>query len=116
MKPRPEPHEIRVASILSEHFKTDVEFVLRTNQRTPDFLIDGVLWELKSPTGTGKNNIQRQLQDAHHQSKNVIVDASRSRMHGTKIRKQVEYQFRIVKSVRRLLFVSKAGKIFEITR
>lgn len=116
MKPRPEQHEIHVADILSGHFKTDVEFVLRTNQPTPDFLIDGVVWELKSPTGTGKNNIQRQLQDARRQSKNVIIDASRSKMHGTKIRKQLEYQFKIVKSVKRLLFISKAGKVFEITR
>lgn len=116
MKPRPEPHEIHVAGILADHFKTDIEFVLRSNQRTPDFLIDGVVWELKSPTGTGKNNIQRQLQDARHQSKNVIIDASRSKMHGTKMRKQAEYQFKIVRSVKRLLFVSEAGKVFELTR
>ena len=61
MKPRPEEHELHVASILSGYFNADVEFVPRANQRTPDFLINGVLWELKSPTGTGKNNIQRQL-------------------------------------------------------
>lgn len=116
MKPRPQEHEIYVASILSKHFKLDVEFLPRANQRTPDFLIDGVVWELKSPTGVGKNNIQRQLQDAHHQSKNVIIDASRSKMHGTKIRRQVEYQFKIIKSVKRLLFISKTGKVFEIMR
>ena len=116
MKPRPEEHELHVASILSEHYRTDVEFLPRANQRTPDFVIDGVVWELKSPTGTGKNNIQRQLQDAHRQSKNVIIDASRSKMHATKIRRQVEHQFKIVKSVKRLLFVSKSGKVYEITR
>ncbi len=116
MKPRPEEHELHVASILSEHFNADVEFVPRANQRTPDFLINGVLWELKSPTGTGKNNIQRQLQEAHHQSRNVIIDASRSKMHATKIRRHVEHQFKIVKSVKRLLFVSKSGKVYEITR
>lgn len=116
MKPRPEEHELRVAAILSEHFKTDVEFLPRANRPTPDFLIDGVVWELKSPTGAGKNNIQKQLQESRHQSANVIIDASRSKMHATKIRHQVEYQFKIVKSVKRLLFVSKTGKVFEITR
>lgn len=116
MKPRPQHHELHVASILSEHFKTDVEFILRANRPTPDFLIDGVIWELKSPTGTGKNNIQRQLQEAHRQSGNVIIDANRSKMHAAKIKRQVEHQFKIVRSVRRLLFVSKTGKVLELTR
>lgn len=116
MRPRPEDHELHIASILSRHFETDIEFVPRANQRTADFLINGMLWELKSPTGTGKNNVQRQLQEAHHQSKNVIIDASRSKMHAIKIRRQVEHQFKIVKSVKRLLFIAKNGKVFEITR
>ena len=58
MKPRPEDHEIYVAGVLAVYFKADVEFIPRSNQRTPDFLIQGKVWELKSPTGTGKNNIQ----------------------------------------------------------
>jgi len=116
IKPRPEHHELRVAAILCEYFKANVEFIPRANRPTADFLINGVIWELKSPQGIGKNNIQRQLQDAHRQSRNVIIDAGRSKMHGAKIRRQVEHQFKIVKSVKRLLFVSKSGKVFEITR
>lgn len=68
MKPRPRQHEIEVAEILAEYFKLDVEFVPTTNRNTPDFLIDGVLWELKSPQGKGKNNVERQLKYALHQS------------------------------------------------
>lgn len=64
MKPRPRQHEIDVAGVLAEHFKVDVEFMLTTERKSPDFLIDGVLWELKSPQGSGKNNIQRQLKYA----------------------------------------------------
>lgn len=116
LKPRPEQHELKAAVILSQYFNTKVEFVPRSNMPSADFLINGVTWELKSPTGSGKNNIQRQLQDAHHQSKNVIIDASRSKMHGARIRSQVEYQFKIVKSVKRLLYISKAGKVFEIDK
>lgn len=116
MKPRPENHELHVASILSKHFKVDVEFVLRANHKTADFLIDGVIWELKSPTGTGKNNIQRQLQEARHQSINVILDASRSKMHPLKIKRQVEHQLKLVRSIKRLLFISRSGKVFEMKR
>jgi hypothetical protein len=111
MKPRPRQHEIETAEILAEHFKTDVEFVPTTERNTPDFLIDGVVRELKSPRGKGKNNIQRQLQYASRQSSNVIIGANRSRMHANRIRREVEYQFKIVKSVKRLLFVSKDKKV-----
>jgi hypothetical protein len=116
MKPRPRPHEIEVAEILATHFKVDVEFVPTTKRSTPDFLIDGILWELKSPQGKGKNNIQRQLQYASHQSSNVIIHAGRSKMHANKIRREVEYQFKIIKSVERLLYIAKDKKVIEIKR
>jgi hypothetical protein len=86
------------------------------NLQTPDFLIKGKVWELKSPTGTGKNNIQRQLQEAHNQSVNVILDASRSKMHPLEIKRRAEHQFKIVKSVKRLIFVPKDGEPLEIKR
>ena len=116
MKPRPEDHEIYVAGILAEYFKADVEFVPRSNLQTPDFLIKGKVWELKSPTGTGKNNIQHQLQEAHSQSVNVILDASRSKMHPDEIKRRTEHQFKIVKSIKRLIFVPKDGQPLEIKR
>ena len=116
MKPRPRPHEIEIAEILAKHLKTDIEFIPTTNRNTPDFLIDGTLWELKSPQGTGKNNIQRQLQYAVRQSSNVILDANRSKMHVNKIKREVEHQFKIIRSVKRLMFVSKDKTVIELTK
>jgi len=71
---------------------------------------------LKSPTGTGKNNIQRQLQETHGQSVNVILDASRSKMHPDEMLRRAEYQFKIVKSVKRLIFIPKGGELLETYR
>jgi len=116
MKPRPRQHEIEAAEILAQHFKTDIEFIPTADRTTPDFLIDDILWELKSPQGTGKNNIQRQLQYASHQSVNIIIHASRSKMHSARIRREVERQFNIVRSVKRLVFISKDGEIIEMKR
>ena len=39
-----------------------------------------------------KNNIQRQLQEAHGQSVNVILDASRSKMHPDEMLRRAEYR------------------------
>lgn len=116
MKPGPSQYELDVSGILAKHFGANVEFVPRNTRTTPDFLINNVQWELKSPQGKGKNNIQRQLQYAAHQSANVIIYAGRSKIHGNKIKREVEYQFRVVKSVKRLLFISKSGKVFELNR
>ena len=116
VKPRPEAHELRVARILARYFDTSVEFIPRSNVRTADLHIDGITWEIKSPTGSGKNNIQHQMQDASHQSANVIIDASRSKMHGLKIKSQVAHQFKIIKTLKRVIFISKQGIVFELQR
>lgn len=116
MKPRPRQHEIEIAEILAKHFKTNIEFIPASNRNTADFLIDGVLWELKSPQGKGKNNIQRQLKYASKQSKNIIISANRSKLHINKIRGELAIQFQKTRSLKRLLLIDKAKKVIEITR
>lgn len=116
LKPRPRQHEIDVAEILAKYFDADVEFVPRSNNKTPDFLINDVLWELKSPQGKGSNNIQRQLKYASKQSKNIIVSASRSKLHINKIKGELAIQFAKTRSIQRLLLIDKAGRVIEITR
>ncbi|MBQ7515010.1 MAG: hypothetical protein IJS96_01900 [Schwartzia sp.] len=46
---------------------------------TPDISIDGVLWEIKSPTGNSRHTMKHTLQKAAHQSNHVIVDLRRCR-------------------------------------
>jgi hypothetical protein len=116
MKPRPRQHEIDVAEVLAKHFKLDVEFVLTTERYTPDFIIDGVLWELKSPQGKGRNNIQRQLKYASKQSQYIIISAHRSKLHINKIRGELTLQFKKTRSIKQLLLIDKAGKVVEIMR
>jgi hypothetical protein len=90
--------------------------VPRSNRKTPDFIIDGAAWELKSPTGTGKNNIEHQLQTGLKQSKNIVFDARRSKIHIVKIRNELKRQFRLSKSIKRLLLIEKTKNIVEFTR
>lgn len=116
MKPRPRPHEIEAAEILVKHFRTDVEFIPTANSSTPDFLIDGVVWELKSPQGKGKNNIQRQLKYASKQAQNIVLSAQRSKLHINRIKGELTIQFKKTRSLKRLLLIDKSGKVIEITR
>jgi hypothetical protein len=80
------------------------------------FLIKGITWELKSPTGKGKNNIERQLQTGLKQSKNIIFDARRSKIHISKIKNELNRQFKLTKSMKRLVLIEKNKNVFELTR
>ena len=97
VKPRPSDTEISAAYILAEYFDADVRFIPRANTKTPDYLIDGTNWELKSPKGSGKYNIQHCLQDALKQSTYIIIDARESKQHMEKIRHELEHQMKLTK-------------------
>ena len=116
IKPSPARYELTAAQLLAEYFKTDVEFVSRSNHKTPDFLVDGFEWELKSPTGTGKRNIERQLQTGIKQSQNIVFDARRSKIHIARIRSILNYQFRLAKSIKRIVLIDKSKNVIELTR
>jgi hypothetical protein len=116
LKPSPARYELIAAELLANYFKADVEFIVRSNYKTPDFLISGVAWELKSPTGAGRNNIERQLQAGLKQSQNIVFDARRSKIHISKIRNELNRQFQLAKSMKRLVLIEKNGTVIELMR
>lgn len=116
LKQQPRKHEIKAALALAKYFKADVEFVATSHHTSPDFLIRGTLWELKSPQGKGRNNIEHQLKSALRQSPNIILDSSRSKMHSKKIERDTLYQFRLIRHIRRVVFITKSHNVYEIYR
>lgn len=114
--PPPSEKEISVAVLLSNRFKVDVKFIPRSSIHTADILIDNVEWEIKSPTGNGKRNIQHQLTRALYQSKNIIFDARYSKIDMNKIVNEVQRQFRMTQSIKRLIIVKKNYEIIELVK
>lgn len=114
--PKPSATEMSAADILVDFFQADVKFVKRGNGKTPDYLIKGTYWELKSPTGSGKHNIQHKIQDAAEQSGNIIIDGRKSKLHPSKLKNEVQHQFNIIKKAKRLILITKSGKTVEIFR
>jgi hypothetical protein len=112
--PKPSDREMSAAYILNNYFRSDIKFVVRTNNKTPDFIIKGLYWELKSPTGNGKYNLQHALRNAVKQSENIIIDARFSKSHINRIRSELEYQFRRSNNIRRLLLIDKQKNVIEI--
>lgn len=113
--PKPSQREISAAYILSRYFCSDVMFVPRNNRSTPDFLVNGEYWELKTPTGKGKYNIQHALQSALKQAENIVIDARYSKMHITRIKNELRYELKKVKKIKEILLIDKKGKVVEIS-
>jgi hypothetical protein len=116
LKPSPARYEISAAEILGGYFKADVEFVVRSNYKTPDFLIKDITWELKSPTGKGKHNIEHQMKAGTKQSGNIVLDARRSKLHISKIRNELSNQLLYRKSIKRLILIEKNKNVIELFR
>ncbi|MDR1184360.1 MAG: hypothetical protein LBK67_06140 [Coriobacteriales bacterium] len=117
IKPYPWPHEISAAVILAEYFQADVEFLKRIeNAKSADVLIKGIIFEIKSPTGKGKRNIQHTLTAALKQSKCIVFDARRSRIHMNKVVGELQRQFKMTPSINRLLLIRKDKIVIELVR
>lgn len=75
----PQDHELAAAKRIAAGF--DVFFRERVEAdgvANPDLLIEGLIWELKSPRGAGRNNISAQMRRAKRQADRVIIDLARS--------------------------------------
>ena len=113
--PKPSAREMSAAYILLDYFKTNIKFVPRSNNKTPDFLINGSYWELKTPVGSGKYNIQHLLHSAIQQSKNIIVDARFSKMHISRIVNELKRHSTLTtKGIKNLIVITKSKKILVI--
>lgn len=113
--PLPSARELSAARIIANFLGHDIICVARNDRKTPDFLIGKNYWELKTPTGAGKYNIQHLLHAAIQQSNHIIVDARFSKMHISRIKSELVRHSKITtKNIKRLLLIDKYGKVVEI--
>ena len=112
---QPKNHEVSAAMLLSEYFKANVVFIPSSpDRRTPDFRIENLYWELKSPTGKSETNIEHQLKHAQKQSENVILDLRASKIHETKAINAAKYQLKLLPRIKRLLVIRKNNQIIVL--
>ncbi|MBQ7802589.1 hypothetical protein IJ380_01880 [Candidatus Saccharibacteria bacterium] len=111
---KPWPHERRAADILALAGYY-VEFLPEGSLHTADVIVDGIEYEMKSPKSATANSLEHLLKKALKQSPNIIIDASRLKgIREDKICKFLASQARSRKQIKKLLLVTKAGKIIDI--
>lgn len=91
---QPTDQERKIAAILSEQYGKTVELVPQVlypqGIQTPDYLINGERFDLKSPIGQGKNLLYSMLSKKKKQAPNFILDITNCPLAEKEIVKQVE--------------------------
>lgn len=77
----PHEDELTHSKWLLKTFGGNIDLISeKNNQKNPDYIWDGVEWELKSPIGNGKRTISNQINAAEKQIRNnpggLILDCS----------------------------------------
>lgn len=114
---RPKDHEMKAALIVANsHFKPDVVFLRPETYKTPDLKVGSLKWELKSPLGQGKKTIENNMRAARRQSKNLIIDFGRMKLHQAKAMANIRYYIqRYPGQFERILVITKDGRVIEIS-
>lgn len=111
---RPKDHELSAALILADHFKSDVVFLRPQTDKTPDIDVDGTKWEIKSPRGNSKKTIENNLRTARKQSRNIVIDLRRIKMHQRQANARINFFLSNSHSFKKVLIITKSQRVFEI--
>lgn len=116
---RPTAQEKEIAVMLSEKYGKRVEFVPQVmypqNIQTPDYLIDGERFDLKSPTGKGKNVLYDAIAKKRKQSPNFIFNLTGCPLNSIEVEKQINNIFysRHTRFVEKIAVI-KNGEIVKV--
>lgn len=104
-----EPHEMDTVLLFISVGKT-LELVVPSNtphSRRPDFVMDGLEWEVKSPVAGTRRALERNFYDASNQSSNIVVDLRRIKGDTNLAVSILEKCFSAARKVRRMYVITK---------
>ena len=115
----PEKHELETASVFAAMGK-EVEFLQPSYIKgifSPDLLMDGQRWEVKSPCGRSKRTLEDNYKKAEKQSENIIFDLRRIGMDEKIAVSKIKREFNMRRSkVERIIIITKNDKILDFKR
>ncbi len=113
-----QPHEFHTVKILLDK-GLNIE-LLPTSQirgvQTPDIMMNGQPWEIKSPEGGSKNTIKHNIQNAAHQCENVIIDLFRCKLDNDYAMKEIQHHFLLSKRIKRLKIVTRSEIVIDFQK
>lgn len=116
MRPQPENHEIEIAWILARHYQCIIEFLRPSagyKMKTPDIVMDGIMWEIKSPTGSSRKATVEYQFKGLKQSRNLVIDGRRTKLDDEFINKQIVLEISRHSRIGKVIFITKRNAIVE---
>ena len=113
------PAELDAAWILANHYKMDVQVLTPSDgfmQKTADFIISDVLYELKSPITSNIRSIENLVRLATKQSYNVILDLRKTKLTEKRMHELCKERLREIKKLRKIILIAKNKKVLEFTK
>ena len=112
----PQGHELKAALILAnEYFKANIVFLRPGIHSSPDVECDGEKWEIKSPLGSGKKTIENNLRAARKQSKKIVIDFTRMKLHQTKAIANIKFYIKNSPGqFDKVIVITKSKKVIAI--
>ena len=78
-----------------------------------DFLMNGGIWETKSPKSSNPKTIKKRVHEASEQSMRIIVDLRRIRKDYDRVERDIVLRFRNKSTFRRMILITKDGLVFD---
>lgn len=110
-----EKHEYDTIVFLTE-MGMDIELIPPSNipgRKTPDFIMNGLVWEMKSPKGKTRSTIEHAFQTAMKQSNNILFDIRRTQLPEAKTIIILEQLFSYSKGVKRLSIITRDHRLLD---
>lgn len=107
-------HELKTAKALAKKGHS-VEFLgVVEGAEHADIIMDGVIWEMKSPETKDIKYIERILRRATRQSHNVILDSARLiAIRDDRLKRELYRLASFIKSLKRLILVDKGKTLLS---
>lgn len=113
----PRHYELSAAKLVAEYFKTDVIFLRPIPMKSPDLEINGIIWELKSPTGNSKNTIHNNFKEARRKTINIIIDLRRCKINESNAFARIQEEIRKRKRRKgKILVIDRKGQVLDFSQ
>lgn len=112
--------ELKIAEWLSKNTGRKIEMVPRINNpkgvSTPDFLIDGVSYDLKAITGNKPSTVDNNCKKCKKQSENIVFDLSNSEMSITEFYRQLNNVYRSGRRGLNISIIKKGDELLDVLK
>ncbi len=110
-------HELKTARVLAG-VGHRVEFLPATNKhsaKSPDILMNGIKWEIKSPKTDKLSALERNLKRASRQSGHIIIDTRRmKKIHDSTVQRFLVQKLKQQKTIKQILLINRKHQVIDI--